>query len=139
MIRTGKQIQGDVYAMLRDSDLARGLSGGVYRSGQRPRDSRLEDAVVVFTAGTPTQIQAGVVTVNVFYGDTERDADGVMYEDGARGAELESMAQRWVEGLTASRSGYRFQLQRAITSDYDPSCGQHFVVVSLGYELYDGD
>lgn len=59
MAKTGKQIQGDVYQLLRDSTLYSMISGEVYRNGMRPRDSRAEDAVVTFTTGIPTEIQEG--------------------------------------------------------------------------------
>ena len=64
MAKTGKQIQGDVYQLLRDSTLYTMISGEVYRSGNRPRDSKKEDAEVIFTTGLTDQIQSGVVTVN---------------------------------------------------------------------------
>lgn len=55
MAKTGKQVQGDIYQLLKDSTLYTMISGDVYRNGYRPRDSRLEDAVVIFTAGLPTK------------------------------------------------------------------------------------
>lgn len=66
MAKTGKQVQGDIYRLFKGSTLYTMISGDVYRNGYRPRDSRLEDAVVTFTAGLPDQIQTGVVTVNIF-------------------------------------------------------------------------
>ena len=51
MAKTSKQIQGDVYRLLQDSVLSGMISGEVYRSGYRPRDSNREDAVVIFTTG----------------------------------------------------------------------------------------
>ena len=53
MAKTGKQVQGDIYRLLRDSSLYLRISGEVYRYGYRPRDSRKEDATVRFTTGLP--------------------------------------------------------------------------------------
>ena len=96
MAKTGKQVQGDVYQMLKDSALCSMISGAVYRGGYRPRDSHKEDVVVIFTAGIPDQIQTGVVTVNIFVPDIDPYDNGVLVEDGERTAELERYAQgRW--------------------------------------------
>ena len=93
MAKTGKQIQGDIYRFLKNSTLAEQISGEVYRSGIRPRDSQQEDAVVTFTAGLPDQIQTGVVTINIYVPDIDFDDNGTWVEDGARTEEMESLAQ----------------------------------------------
>lgn len=136
MTKTGKQIQGDIYNFLRSSDLAGKLSGKVYRNGCRPRDSRLEDATVTFTAGLPDQIQTGVVTINIFVPDIDPDDDGTWIEDGSRTEELEILAQEWVDGLTAAISDYKFALQQIIHTVDEPEIHQHFVVVRLKYEYF---
>lgn len=137
MARTAKQVQTDILALLRGSELAAGISGGVYREGYRPRDSRLEDAVVIFTAGLPGEIQTGVVTVNVFVPDTDPYDNGVLVEDGARTEALEILAQRWVDSLSGSGTDYRFELKHTIYTEAEPDIKQHFVVVKLGYRLYE--
>lgn len=136
-MKTSKQIQGDVYRMLKDSLLANEISGGVYRKGMRPRDSRLEDAVVAFTAGTPGEIQSGVVTINIYIPDIDPYDNGVYVEDGERAEELERLAADWVQDLTADRSDYLFSLQNTITTEEDEEIKQHFVVVKLRYDLYE--
>lgn len=137
MAKTGKQIQGDIYRRLRDSELAGLISGEVYRSGCRPRDSRLEDATVTFTSGLPDQIETGVVTVNIFIPDIDADGNGTRMEDGARAEELEQLAQEWVDSLTAADSGYKFRLQQAIYTEREAEINQHFVVVRLMYEYFE--
>lgn len=136
---TSKRVQGDIYRLLRQSDLARGLSGDVYREGMRPRDSRKEDAVVIFTSGLSEQIQTGVVTVNVFVPDRDGDMTGVLEEDGQRAEELEAAAAAWVKSLTAERSCYRFRLQQAIYTEAEEETNEHFIVIKLAYEFYDGE
>lgn len=138
MTKTGKQIQGDLYRLLRASRLAEVISGGVYRAGQRPKDSPLEDAVVIFTGGLPHQIQTGVVTIHLYVPDRERD-DGVLVEDGGRAEELERLAGRWVESLTAAVSCYKFKLQQTIYTEEEAEINQHFIVVKLAYEFMGAD
>lgn len=137
MAKTGKQIQGDIRRLLMNSMLAEQISGEVYRNGLRPRDSKLEDATVTFTAGLPDQIETGVVTVNIFVPDIDPDDNGTWVEDGQRSEELEKLAQEWADSLTADKSCYKFSLQQAIYTEAEPDIHQHFVVVKLHYEYFD--
>ena len=136
MAKTSKQVQGDVYRLLKDSTLYTLISGEVYRNGYRPRDSRKEDAVVIFTTGLPDEIQTGVVTVNIFVPDIDPYNNGVWVEDGARTEELEKLADAWVESLTAEVSNYKFKLQQTIYTEEDKDIRQHFVVVKLKYKYF---
>lgn len=137
MAKTGKQIQGDILRLLRGSALYAQISGEAYRNGYRPRDSQKEDAIVTFTAGLPDQIQTGVVTVNIFVPDIDPEDNGTWVEDGQRTEELERLAQEWADSLTAEVSCYKFRLQQTIYTEAEPSINQHFVVVRLGYSLYE--
>lgn len=141
MTKTAKQIQGDIIALLDGSDLVKSLSGSVYRgtpeSSYRPRDSKLEDLIVIFTEGTPEQIEYGTVTLNIYVPDIDPFDDGVLVEDGQRTEELERAADNWVDSLTCDRSCYKFKLRQTIHTQYNSDLHQHFVVVKLGYEFYD--
>ena len=139
MAKTAKQIQGDVYQLLKDSTLYTMISGEVYRMGYRPRDSKLEDAVVSFTAGLPTEIQTGVVTVNIFIADVDPYDNGVLVEDGQRTEEMERLAQEWVESLTCEVSNYKFELSQTICTDAEEEIHQHFIVIKLKYNYYGND
>ena len=139
MAKTGKQVQGDIYRLFKGSTLYTMISGDVYRNGYRPRDSRLEDAVVTFTAGLPDQIQTGVVTVNIFVPDIDPYKNGVLVEDGWRTDELERLAQAWVDSLTAAVSCYKFKLMQTIYTEEEAEINQHFIVVKLGYEYFGND
>lgn len=139
MAKTGKQVQGDIYRLFKGSTLYTMISGDVYRNGYRPRDSRLEDAVVTFTAGLPDQIQTGVVTVNIFVPDIDPYDNGVFVEDGRRTEELERLAQAWVDSLTAAVSCYKFKLMQTIYTEEEAEINQHFIVVKLAYEYFGND
>ncbi len=135
---TGKRVQSDVYSLLKHSTLSTMISGAVYRQGMRPKDSKQEDAIVIFTAGLPDQVQTGVVTVNIYVPDIDPYDDGLLVEDSERTEEVEGLAQQWVEGLTADRTNYLFRLQQTIFTEYEAEIHQHFVVVKLAYEYFDG-
>lgn len=136
MAKTGKQVQGDIYRLFKGSTLYTMISGDVYRNGYRPRDSRLEDAVVTFTAGIPDQIQTGVVTVNIFVPDIDPYDNGVFVEDGQRTEALELLTAEWIESLTAAVSCYKFKLLQTIYTEEEAEIKQHFVVVKLGYQYF---
>lgn len=139
MAKTGKQVQGDIYRFFKGSTLYTMISGNVYRNGYRPRDSRLEDAIVIFTAGLPDQIQTGVVTVNIYVPDIDPYDNGVLVEDGQRTEELESLAQAWVDSLSAAVSCYKFRLLQTIYTEEEAEINQHFIVVKLAYEYFGND
>ena len=136
-MKTGKEIQGDLMDLLRGSGLAAMVSGAVYRNGFRPRDSKLEDIIVTFTAGLSEQIQTGVVTVNIYVPDIDPWKNGVLVEDGARCAEIERAAAEWAESLSAATSNYRFSMNQTIATYEEPEIKQHFISVKLKYELFE--
>lgn len=136
MAKTATQIQGDVYQLLKNSTLCSMISGDVYRKGMRPRDSKLEDAVVIFTTGLPDQIQTGVVTINIYVPDIDAYNNGVMVENGLRSSQLELLADEWVDSLKAGVSNYKFRLQQTIYTEEDAAIKQHFVVVKLHYRYF---
>jgi hypothetical protein len=139
MKKTGKQVQSDIIALLEGSVLANAINGKIYRStpdsSYRPRDSKSEDILVIFTTGLPDQIETGIVTLNIYIPDIENPDNGVLVEDGHRCEEFEIAASIWVESLTADKSDYKFELQQTIYTESEPEINQHFVVVKLRYEL----
>ncbi len=137
MAKTGKQIQSDVLALLKRSSLPALISGKVYRKGYRPRDSKDEDAIVIFTTGLPGQVQTGIVTINIYCPDIDPYENGVYVENGERCETLEKAAASWVDSLTAAVANYKFKLQQTIYTEEEPEIKQHFVVVKLKYEYID--
>lgn len=136
MAKTSKQIEGDIYHLLSASLLSEYITGGVYRHGLRPRDSRREDATVMFTTGTAGEIEEGVVTIHIYVPDLLPYSNGVRVEDGSRVEQVERLAQEWSDSLRSVKSGYTFRLHQTITTDEDEAVGQHFVVVKLRYRHY---
>lgn len=139
MAKTSKQVEGDIYQLLKDSTLYTMISGEVYRRGMRPKDSQLEDAVVYFIAGIPAQIQTGVVSVLIFVPDIDPNDDGVFVEDTERTEQIERYAQEWVDSLTAEVSCYKFHLEQTIQTSEEADIHQHTVEVRLGYSYYGED
>lgn len=135
MMVTGQKVITDVIALLRQTELPSVIGGGIYRQGTRPRDSRAEDLVVIFTTGDAGQFQKGLVTLNIYVPDIGAvGSDGVNYEDSARCEEIEAAALKAVESLRAYKSDYLFRLRDAIFTQRDESINQSFVVVRLGFK-----
>lgn len=138
-MKTAKQIQEDVIDLLRGSTLREQVTGGVYPGGLRPRDSRLEDIEVIFTLGSPGQIESGVVTINVFCPDVpEGLTPGAKVENARRTREIERLLAEWVETLTpATTGGYLFTPASTILTLPEEETDQHFTSVKLKYRYYD--
>lgn len=130
---TAKQVEGEVFKLMRNSNLSTAINGNVYREGMRPRDSRKEDAVVNWTAGIEGDIAEGVVTCHVYVPDIE--IGGVMVADSARIETLEGVAQTWAKGLNA-RSDYKFALNSSIGATQDEELHQHIIVIVLNYQVF---
>lgn len=130
-MKTGLEIQSDVYGMLKGIPwLMEGIGGKIYRQGMRPRDSKAEDLVVIFTTADAEQVQEAVITLNLYvpfipYGD-----GGVLVEDIARCEELEGLLQRAVDSIAVSTE-YLVRLTSAIHTQREEETKQSFVVARL--------
>ena len=67
--KTEKSIERDFYEFVSKSELAKSVSGEVYRNGMRPPESEQEDIVVKFLSGLDEQIQSGIVVLNIYVPD----------------------------------------------------------------------
>lgn len=139
-MRTSKEIQTDLLALLVDSPLAQAVSGKVYRGGQRPRDSKNEDITLHITSVTASQRQEGVAVVNVFVSDIPVGMTATLTEDARRTAELERIATNWAEGLTTNLTGeYLIRLASAVYTMREEDTKEHFVVVRLRFSIINPD
>lgn len=133
MIKTATGVRSDFYKMVKNSRLAK-LVSGVYIEQTQERDFR-NCLVVIFTAGDSEEIQTGVVTLNIFCNDLLHN--GIWKPDYDKLLKLETAAADFVESLTVANSNYRIKLQQAICTDYDEATHQHFVVVKMKYYYLD--
>lgn len=134
-MKTGQQIENDIYTMLEGSVLAAEISGKVYKFGLRPKDSVTEDAVVKFVEGEGVQVVNGTVVVNIYIPDIDPYNDGMYVRDVLRCEQVEAKAGEWVEALTADKSNYLFRIAQTIYTEDEPLIKQHFVSVRLKFNL----
>lgn len=135
-IKTSKEIEQDMRKLILASPVASAVSGSVYFPGYRPRDSKLEDIVIVFLSGLATQMQKGIVSVKIYVPDIDPYGNGVMVENGARTEELQRIVQDWLDSYPAAQTDYLIELQDTITTVEDVDIQQHFVSVMLHYTLF---
>ena len=131
-LKTASEIQGDVLRLLNESAVATSINGGIYRSGQRPANSRQEDVVIIFTEGNAAQIQTGTLTIHVYVPDVDFEGNGIYREDGKRIDTLSRVMQDWVDALPAGDYLYRLKdTVHSIVSEAPSK--QHIIVVRLGF------
>ena len=54
-IKTEKQIEKDIFRIIKASPINTMIGGTLYRNGMRPRNAKTEDAVVAFLSGLDGQ------------------------------------------------------------------------------------
>lgn len=132
-LKTASEIQGDVLQLLKASAVASSVNGGIYRSGQRPANSRREDIVIIFTEGNAEQNQSGTLTLHVYVPDVDFGGNGIYSEDGERVNALSRVMQDWVDALPVG--DYHYKLKDTIHSiASDVPSKQHIIVVRLGFD-----
>lgn len=135
-MKTGHQIESDIYGMFKGSELLGHFNGGIYRKGLRPRDSKLEDMVILFVEGDGNQVQSGTVVVQVYVPDICPYGNGVKVENIARTEEVETLLDDFVNNeLKAWRSNYKFQLVNAVHTQRNEEIGQSFVVARMRFQI----
>lgn len=127
-IKTGTQIEKDFYRLVKASPIASAIGGSVYRDGTRPRNSKAEDAVVIFVAGLDGQIQDGVVVLNVFVPKKPFGEDTDPVKDIGRVDALEQIIRNWMLCQPGAPE-YLFDIgkQPTIKSYEDPQTGETYV------------
>ena len=118
-----------------DTTMADLISGNIYQSGLRPRDSQAEDIVVIYTSGVTTKdIVKGEMTINLYVPDVHTYPNGVYVKDSTRITALANALQTHLTALTYGVTDYRIIQLEPIKSVKDKELHQHFIVAHLQYE-----
>lgn len=126
-------ITGDFYEMLRDSALGQAINGLVYRDDTRPDGAATEDMVVKHLSGAASQVQEGVVVVNIYVRDVVTAGSGKPQADTARIEQLETLALQFCKDggpsteydISPDTAPYHTKAERP--------AGWHIVVARLAY------
>lgn len=134
MRKTGKQIEADLFNLIKNSRLANVIRGTVYRNGMRPVKSMMEDAIVTFVTGLEGQFQNGKVNVNIYVPDIDNGGE-VYVEDISRTTEIEIEASKVVRKELNPNSEYLFSLFQTIQTFKVDGINQHMVNVPIEFKL----
>ena len=131
MEKTAKQIEKDVFRIMRDSELKNVIGGKFYRAGMRPKNAKTEDVVVKFLTGIDEQEQSGVVLVHVYVPNIQASNDGELVENITRIDELEELLNTTVANLEDGE--YLFEKDGTPNSFQVEGMEQHFINMRLKY------
>lgn len=131
MEKTEKEIEKDVYRIIRASALRKAVKGSFYRAGMRPKDASGEDVVVSFLTGLDGQEQTGIVLVHVYVPDIKVSADGELAEDITRVGHLESIINNVLGSLEDTE--YWFEKDGTPKSFPAEGIAQHFINTRIKY------
>lgn len=131
MEKTAKQIEKDVFRIMRNSELKNVIGGKFYRAGMRPKNAKTEDVVVKFLTGIDEQEQSGVVLVHVYVPNIQASKDGELVEDITRVDELEELLNATVANLEDGE--YLFEKDGTPNSFPVEGIEQHFINMRLKY------
>lgn len=133
MKKTGSEIEGDVFTILKNSALSTTIRGGLYRNGMRPNNADSEDAIVTFITGLDAQIQTGALNLNVYVPDID-NGSGVLIKNGLRCQMLEILVNGIVQDLNPVTE-YRFSLGAIVQTFTAEGLNQHFVNAKIKFQL----
>ncbi len=130
MIKTGDEIESDIYKLLCASSLKTAITGEIYPEDQRPNNSEEEDAVVLFLAGRGEQVQEGVVIINIYVKDII--GSGRKVKNGPRCNALGQVLRDVILGLPTEE--YDFSNEQTIKTYPADVPDQHYVSARLHFQ-----
>ena len=113
-IKTEKQIEKDIFRIIKASPINTMIGGTLYRKGMRPRNAKTEDAVVAFLSGLDGQFQIGVVLLNIYVPMTQ-NASSDKITDISRVETLETAVKDFFD--ECSEVNYLFELRETPYSE----------------------
>ena len=132
MEKTEKQIEKDVFRIIRDSELKAVIGGVVYRDGMRPKNATTEDIVVKFLTGIDGQEQSGVVLVHIYVPNIKSPSgDGELVPNITRIDLLEEKANSLLSSLEDTE--YLFEKDGTPRSYPAEGIDQQFINVRIKY------
>lgn len=132
MRKTGSEIEADVFTIINVSQLKGAISGSIYKSGMRPINAKSEDAIVSFMTGLDSEIQTGVVNVNIYVPNID-NGSGSLVKNASRCRTIEVLINSIVQELVPG--DYRFALGAIVQTFPADEINQHFINAKIKFEL----
>lgn len=130
-IKTEKQIEKDIFRIIKASPINTMIGGTLYRKGMRPRNAKTEDAVVAFLSGLDGQFQTGVVLLNIYVPMTQ-NASSDKITDISRVDTLETAVNDFFD--ECSEVNYLFELRETPYSEDLDEIEQTRINVRIHYK-----
>lgn len=134
MVKSAENIERDVYNIIKKSLLGSAIKGAVYRKDMRLDDAKTEDIVVKFLAGLNTQVQHGVVVVNIYVPDIEITNRSVKVKNLKRVEFFQDLVNEVLEAIDETETEYEFETDSTPTSMKAEGMEQHFINVRLNFK-----
>ena len=134
MRKSEKHIEKDLYRLVSASQLAKAISGKVYRGKMRPEDSQKEDITITFLSGIEGQIQNGVIILNVYVPDITLKGSARKVEDTSRIETLEDAVIGFVRDCKSSE--YLYTLDGSPRSIEVEGINQHVIYTRIHFQRF---
>jgi hypothetical protein len=135
MIKTEYEFEQDFYNIVKDCEVAKHVSGKVYKSGLRPPDSDKEDIVVKITTVDSNQLQKGVVTIVIFVPDIDGLGGGRSVPNRNRIGQIQKFCRNFrdevAQKLKGSYAGLKYET--AIKTFSSAELAQSYVSIKLEF------
>ena len=131
MEKTEKQIEKDVFRIVKDSELKNVIGGSFYRAGMRPKNAMTEDVVVKFLTGIDGQEQSGIILIHIYVSDIPASNDGELVENITRIDNLEKLLNNIMSDI--ENDEYLFVKDGTPKSFPVEGIAQHYINLRLHY------
>ena len=139
-MKTGLEVESDIYEMLQNSPIHLVVNGQIYKGETRPfvgkNDNPKEDIVVRYLTGISSQMQRGVVIVNV-YCPYIKSGDKVFIRNTSRCQKFERKLDETFHYLQSIHSDYYFEFDGAIQTYNEDEINQTFSTLRIKYKILD--
>lgn len=134
------EVENFIFSLLKASEVATEINGGIYPDGQRPQSSVKEDAEVVMTTATADALATGTLNIIVFIPDIlQSGCKSAKVANRPRLTKIARLLADFAEGLKAADGDYLFRPSEAVYIDEYAELGQHAAVLRLKFNHYNHD
>lgn len=132
MKKASTQIEGDVFALIRVSELPGFITGKLYRGRNKRKVGEMsEDAVLAFVSGINEQVQEGILNLNVYVSNID-NGSGVLVENESRTEEIAAMIIRVIDSMHTPE--YEMRIKNIVQSYPIEGVEQHVVNAKIEFK-----
>lgn len=130
---TDIDIKDDIFNLIKDSELAKSLSGQIYKTGVKPLNSKKEDCVINIAGNQNGEIQRAIVNVNIHVPDLYIAKDKTWVEDTKRLRVLCKLAEQL---FTSKRVKRMRKVELESQRVFADQGNEHFINNRILFNIY---